>query len=524
MKPLQSLVLVCFLVGCDDKIPGTVGARCLNSGLCDTNYACDPSTKRCVAVPGVTGGGGAAQGGSGGEEMVQIDAATGGGTAISLLRVATDTIAGAYVDSAYMQNLRAQGGVPPYVWSLVPQGALLGWLNIAPSTGALNGTPTALAAAASFTVVVTDSQAQKAQKDFSVSVVSCVDGTTVACTTAINNACVIGLRTCTAGALGACSGVTSTDVSKCGATCDACGVGADSCKAGVCSCGATAACASGETCCGGTCKNLATAASCGACGNNCLLNVGPNVDASCSVGQCVFACRARFQNCTVGTLPRDGCTSNLDTDVANCGSCGNSCEPTNPASVATKECATGQCRITCAPGNFDCDANPKTGCEVPVGPLNCGSCGAKCSTQNAVPSCVGTSPNYACQFACNPGFGDCTGPTDGCETNVSNSITNCGQCGNRCDVGDEELTPGKADSCVAGRCSCGSTPACSFGSICQSGVCVCNAQTCKRGCCSGNVCLDGQEQTSCGSNGAACQSCPKPKKCNVGIIGGGTCG
>jgi len=75
---------------------------------------------------------------------------------------------------------------------------------------------------------------------------------------------------------------------------------------------------------------------------------------------------------------------------------------------------------------------------------NCGGCGVVCPFIGAGASCV----NGVCRLFCPPGTGDCNlDPTDGCETNTSSSITNCGSCGTSCS------TLGYAISeCIGGRC------------------------------------------------------------------------
>ncbi|MGD0732186.1 MAG: putative Ig domain-containing protein, partial [Terracidiphilus sp.] len=79
-------------------------------------------------------------------------------------------LAVAYVGSAYSATLTASGGSGTgYTWSAT---GLPAWLSISSSTGALTGTPTAAATAASFTVKVTDSAHNTASGGYSVTVLA----------------------------------------------------------------------------------------------------------------------------------------------------------------------------------------------------------------------------------------------------------------------------------------------------------------------------------------------------------------
>jgi hypothetical protein len=74
----------------------------------------------------------------------------------------------AYVGTAYSTTLTASGGSGTgYTWSAT---GLPSWLNIAPATGVLSGTPTAAAAAVNFTIKVTDSASNTGSGSYSVTV------------------------------------------------------------------------------------------------------------------------------------------------------------------------------------------------------------------------------------------------------------------------------------------------------------------------------------------------------------------
>jgi len=97
---------------------------------------------------------------------------TGGtnGSTTSSLRITTPNLPAATVGSAYNFVLGAQGGTPPYTWSLVsgtlPQGLLLD-----PSSGTMTGTPS-LVSDAALKLQVRDAAQAVASQSFSFSVLS----------------------------------------------------------------------------------------------------------------------------------------------------------------------------------------------------------------------------------------------------------------------------------------------------------------------------------------------------------------
>lgn len=80
------------------------------------------------------------------------------------------------------------------------------------------------------------------------------------------------------------------------------------------------------------------------------------------------------------------CNANTQTDINNCGQCGNACNLPNAFPI----CIAGNCVISqCNQGFADCDNNPLTGCETNIftDRNNCGACGAACNVAGA--TCVG---------------------------------------------------------------------------------------------------------------------------------------
>lgn len=134
----------------------------------------------------------------------------------------------------------------------------------------------------------------------------------------------------------------------------------------------------------------------------------------------------------------------------------------------------------------------------------------------------GFCPNCA-DGCCMNGF--CTKPTFNtcgtggiacamCDPRTANACAPAGfcACGSRpaCDA----FT---TDRCENGQCKCGGGSACGPGQECVAGRCVCTNNSCS-GCCNGSTCEPGNEQSKCGTGGAAC------RKCNRACLSGGICG
>jgi hypothetical protein len=98
-------------------------------------------------------------------------------------------------------------------------------------------------------------------------------------------------------------------------------------------------------------------------------------------------------------------------------------------------------------------AAPNTnGCEtnIQTSTTNCGGCFNACDSTHSTgtTTCVSGACHYG---ACASGYSDCNATTapnvDGCETNTQTSATNCGGCNNVCDT-----THSNGVSCVSGSC------------------------------------------------------------------------
>jgi hypothetical protein len=169
-----------------------------------------------------------------------------------------------------------------------------------------------------------------------------------------------------------------------------------------------------------------------------------NGSSGCSDGCYLKACTYGYDDCD--GKPENGCEASVLADTKNCGGCGMACGVLAHAKVG---CVNGLCGITsCDLGFFDCDGNPKNGCETVVNSdiKNCGKCGAACGMgqvcinggctcancqfNNARSKCV----NNMCVFdQCVQGFVDCNNNiNDGCEADTTSDSNNCGACGNVC--------------------------------------------------------------------------------------------
>ncbi|MEZ4410942.1 MAG: hypothetical protein R3A52_31360 [Polyangiales bacterium] len=282
----------------------------------------------------------------------------------------------------------------------------------------------------------------------------------------------------------------STDAGpSCGASGRPCCEGDGGARCGpslVCSQGACVPCPAGLTACGDLCVDPAVSvAHCGGCGNRC-----PDGQ-ECRGGSCRLNCPAPLVAC-------DGRCVAVLSDPAHCGGCATTCEATN----AVPRCADGACVTACAAGYGDCDAAPGNGCEVDLNASadHCGACGQRCAFAHASAACAGGTCALG---ACDAGYGDCDAdPTNGCETDLRASVSDCGACHR----------------------------ACRANNVCRSGECAATAVTCDPG--TGNC--DGDDANRCevdlntsaehcGACGRACAPPNATPRCDAGACGVSRC-
>ena len=269
-------------------------------------------------------------------------------------------------------------------------------------------------------------------------------------------ACSAGLGNCDNNNTNGCETNTSSDPVHCGTCAKACSAvgGVASCSGGACgiACDVTNADCDNNVANGCEIILQTNVSNCGGCGNVCSTTNGA---ASCSGGLCSISCSAGYGNCD--GIATTGCEINLNSDVANCGGCAGACSSAN----GTPSCLAGACKIACTAGWGDCDGNISNGCETDLSTSagNCGACGGACSTAHGTATCS----NSQCSIACSVGFGNCdNNVANGCEVDLDATPAHCSACGKACDTtsGTATCTLGVCGiNCVAGFGNCDNSAA-----------------------------------------------------------------
>jgi hypothetical protein len=216
--------------------------------------------------------------------------------------------------------------------------------------------------------------------------------------------------------------------------------------------------------------------------------------ASSRTGRAVAA-QADASTCEAGLTycPDAGACVDLQSDMGNCGACGEVCE----SELVPVECRSGVCeRANCPVGIEYCGA--VDGCrDLSSDPGHCGACQNPCASGVCSGGVCATDGG-----ACPPDQIDCGGI---CVHTCCNN-EHCGACGNVCPAGE---------TCFEGICGCPSGLCCAEGEVICNGMCVatcCDNNNC--GAC-GNVCKGG---LTCFEGVCDCPSgnCPPVKLPNTG--------
>ncbi len=152
----------------------------------------------------------------------------------------------------------------------------------------------------------------------------------------------------------------------------------------------------------------------------------PDTDAGADVPTARDACRI---------ICDAGC-ADPDTDVRNCGRCGNDCTLLPGVDPARVTCERGVCNVrgACLTGRLNCSGNQSTGCESSVTTsFRCGSCSSGCGEPRPVCAPSTDAPTgYACTS-------DCVAPLNarcgGVCVNTDTDRANCGGCRRACAAG-----------------------------------------------------------------------------------------
>jgi len=254
---------------------------------------------------------------------------------------------------------------------------------------------------------------------------------------------------------------------------------------------------------------------------------------------------------------------NTQTDVRNCGACGNACQLPH----AIPECSSGRCIVPpmgCDVGFYDLDGDPTNGCEYACLPVpgatndltcnrrddncngqtdegvdlcadkdHCGDCSRSCTAPHGTPSCARipnmtgacTLTNTQCGVAsCDPGFFDINrDATDGCEYEcIATGPETCDGLDNDCNGTVDDGDPGGSGACgsAVGTCVQGVNHCRNGAIVCEGGTTPsaelcdgldndCNGQTDD-----GTLAMDPNVNVPCGSGVGDCR--PGTRRCVMG--------
>ena len=265
---------------------------------------------------------------------------------------------------------------------------------------------------------------------------------------------------------------------------------------------------------------------CGACGSTCV-DTEIAKATGCNQGKCTYICYDNNINCGSNTEPLCMPRERLKRDPLNCGKCNKACE-------ANELCQDGQCLVNSCIGNA-CHYN--NACVN----LNdhCGTQCLNCSVANN--ASAGYCQNGTCVItACANGYHLSTDGTceidsaTACPNGQASATVNCNaieytqrgicedkickakSCKANAHVEGNICVPDTVGACGPSKTNCRQIPGWKAGE-CKNGVCV--ATACRLGFCLNTLhgkCTSAQNNSTCGVDGGACQSCTIKHVCSAG--------
>ena len=261
-----------------------------------------------------------------------------------------------------------------------------------------------------------------------------------------------------------------------------------SCKATACTSpyavnnGTCNACVSGYCYSSGSCLNTqADMNNCGSCGNVCNTSkVAHSSAVTCDGGSCkATACTSPYalnngtcNACESGYCYSSGSCLNTQTDMNNCGSCGNVCNTNKVAHSSAVTCDGGSCKATACTSPYALNNGTCNACEsgycyssgsclnTQTDMSNCGSCGNVCNTSKVAHSSAVTCNNGVCEAtACESTYRVSNG-TCICDIGYhtyeniceANTIENCGSHDSLCSTSSIANSLAVTCDSSSGRC------------------------------------------------------------------------
>ena len=282
---------------------------------------------------------------------------------------------------------------------------------------------------------------------------------------------------------------------------------------------------------------------CGSFGKVCRTSkVSHSSSVSCTSGTCkATACTSPYTLnngacvCPSGTCDTGSTCVSTQTNMDNCGSCGNVCNTSKVSHSSNVTCTSGSCKATACTSPYALNNGTCNDCvsgycyssgsclSTQTDMNNCGSCGTVCNTSkvshsSSVSCTSGSCKATACTSPYTLSNGACVCPSGTCDTgstcvSTQTDMSNCGSCGNVCDT--SKVSHSSTVTCTGGNCE--ATGCTSPYVLNSSGACVCASGYCD----TGSTCVSTQTNMSnCGSCGNVCNTSKVSHSSAVTCTGG----